>query len=301
MNITKERMSAMYGSNAKEERKRIFEDTKELYESNEKLVAAVKASKEQQKVILESDNISVSVSQKKYDQCAKVTVSKKRSLEAAMKYANQRVCVHNFASASNPGGGVVNGSNAQEEAICRCSTLYPCISEKEVVSKFHARHKQMFRNGELNSLYNDDCIYTPDVVVFKSDTAHPELLDEKEWCKIDVISCAAPNLRPPRQDHGNNSREAVTVKPSELLDIHMKRMRRILDIAKEQKEEVLILGAFGCGAFQNSPEVVAEAMARILKEYLYDFKAIEFAVYCSPKDTKNYDVFNRRLSAIARR
>ena len=90
--------------------------------------------------------------------------------------------------------------------------------------------------------------------------------------------------------------KAVSIKPSELLELHKKRMSRILDIAKANGAEVVILGAFGCGAFQNSPDVVARAMKETVKKYLYSFKTIEFAVYCPPGDTKNYDVFKRILS-----
>lgn len=91
--------------------------------------------------------------------------------------------------------------------------------------------------------------------------------------------------------------EAVNqlLKDKELKDIHVRRMRRIFDIAKKEKVDALILGAFGCGAFQNSPRVVAEAMAAVVREYQYDFAVIEFAVYCPPDNMENYDVFKRRL------
>ncbi|MBE7007671.1 MAG: hypothetical protein E7422_00745 [Ruminococcaceae bacterium] len=61
---------------------------------------------------------------------------------------------------------------------------------------------------------------------------------------------------------------------------------------------MLILGAFGCGAFMNPPEVVAAAARTVVKEYLYCFRVIEFAVYTRRGDTSNYDAFQRTLSII---
>lgn len=201
---------------------------------------------------------------------------------------------------TNPGGGVTKGSNAQEEAICRCSTLYPCISDGRITDQFHEKHRKDLKSGQLNALYNDDCIYTPNVTVFRKDTENPELLPENLWYEIDVISCAAPNLRnkPSNAMNPDSGNKAVSIKPSELLELHKKRMSRVLDIAKMNGAEVMILGAFGCGAFQNSPDVVARAMQGVAKDYLHSFKIIEFAVYCPPRDTKNYDVFKRTLSSI---
>lgn len=82
--------------------------------------------------------------------------------------------------------------------------------------------------------------------------------------------------------------------------IHEKRLRRILDIAVAESTEVIILGAFGCGAFSNSPEVVALAAKNVIKEYLNAFKVIEFAVYCSPKDNRNFKTFERVLKVYAK-
>ncbi len=240
---------------AREERKEIFNNTRQLYESSEKLVEAVKYSKEHQIMIAESDKVP-SIAHGIYDVPAKVLVSKKRCLEASQGYSGHKVCVLNFASASNAGGGVENGANAQEEAICRCSTLFPCISDTRITSQFHDKHRTELKSGRMTALYNDDCIYTPDVVVFKTDTARPELMPQKDWYKIDVISCAAPNLRgkPGNAMNPYSGNKAVTIKAGELLDLHMKRARRIFDIAKAHDVEVMILGAFGCGAFQNPPK-----------------------------------------------
>ena len=193
--------------------------------------------------------------------------------------------------------GVTRGSNAQEEAICRCSSLYFHITERDITEKFHNRHRRLLREERMDVRYNDDCIFTPNVTVFKTDTPQPELMPESDWYTVDVVTCAAPNLReqPSNAMNPGSGKKPVRLSERELLELHIKRMRRILCIAKQEQEEVLILGAFGCGAFCNSPKVVAEAMAEAVKEFAYDFTAIEFAVYCSPGDTRNHDEFQRRL------
>lgn len=151
-----------------------------------------------------------------------------------------------------------------------------------------------------NPLHNDDCIYTPDVTVFKSDTANPSLMEEKEWFQVDVLTCAAPNLRtrPSNAMNPGDGKRSVKIKDAELLAIHEKRMHRILDIAKKHEDDVVILGAFGCGAFANSPFIVAQAMRNAVKDYMCDFKTIEFAVYCPPKDDSNYQTFERVLKSL---
>ena len=55
--------------------------------------------------------------------------------------------------------------------------------------------------------------------------------------------------------------------------------------------QALVLGAFGCGAFRNDPAIVAQAYANILPEFRRHFRAIEFAVFCGPRSTRNYDAF----------
>ena len=200
----------------------------------------------------------------------------------------------NFASATNPGGGVTKGASAQEECLCRVSTLYKCISASEITEAFHKKHWRALKTGEMDSFYNDDCIQTCNVTVFKSDTAKTVLLPEKDWFDVDVISCAAPNLRRMSQ-HDKQWKKNVT--DQELLDIYKKRINRVLDIARYAKSEVVILGAFGCGAFANPRELVAKAMHASIDEHKYDFETIELAVYCPLRDTSNYEVFAKEFSA----
>ncbi len=272
----------------------IFEDTIQCCKNNPVLKRAVLHSRQTQYIMAEDEALNVH-KEHRYSQPAEIVVSKKRSLEAAGAYREKKVCVHNFASATNPGGGVARGLSAQEEAICRCSTLYPSLVEMR--GSFYDKHRQLLKEGKLDAVYNDDCIFTPGVVVFKTDTQNPEKMPEKDWYTVDIITCAAPNLRE-RPSNAMNPGSGRTVKLSEqqLLLLHKKRMARILSIAKKEEAEVVVLGAFGCGAFCNPPEVVAEAMAQTVKEFQYDFSVIEFAVYCSPKDEKNYRVFFQKFN-----
>ena len=279
----------------REENVAIFQDTEKMCSENDRLRESIKLASENQKLILEGDSTSASDNDK-YDEAAKIIVSKKRTLEAASAYKGMRVAVHNFASATNPGGGVVKGSTAQEECLCRCSTLYSMLNTKEMWNGFYAPHR-----NAADPIHNDDIIYTPGVVVFKTDTAAPVVMPETQWYEVDVITCAAPNLRdnPSNPYNKNDGNQKAKISDRELLELHEKRLRRILDVAAHNGDDVVILGAFGCGAFQNKPEIVARAAANVIGDYLYLFKIVEFAVYCSSRDSRNYDVFNRVLRQLA--
>ena len=87
-----------------------------------------------------------------------------------------------------------------------------------------------------------------------------------------------------------------TVTDKKLFDIYKKRINRVLDIASSAKSDVIILGAFGCGAFANPPELVAKAMHAAIDEHKYDFETIELAIYCSSRNTLNYEVFAKEFA-----
>lgn len=270
---------------SREENVAIFENTRAICKSNPIIANAIKLSNDHQEVFLEG--APVWPAPKANAEPAKVIVTKRRSFEAAWHYAGYETCVLNFASATNPGGGVAWGSTAQEECLCRCSTLYANLIVRSNWDQFYEPHRK-----QNNPLYNDDCIYTPDVLVFKSDIRTPQLLDPEDWIQCNVITCAAPNLRTDR-----DGTVRVRISNAELKELHIKRMRRILSIAASRGNDVVILGAYGCGAFKNPPEVVAQAMKHVVEEYKNYFVTIEFAVYCSPRDEQNYLTFKRILGA----
>lgn len=222
---------------------------------------------------------------------ARILVSQDRTLQAASKYAGQKVAVLNFASATNPGGGVTQGSSAQEESLCRCSTLYPCLLGDELWNKYYKMHRD-----RQDVTYTDACIYTPEVLIIKTDTDAPKRLDQTQMQPVDVITCAAPNLR----ERPNNALNPGTGRPvhlseQQIYSLHFQRARKIMSVAALHRVDVLILGAFGCGAFCNPPGVVASAFRDVLPQFKHAFHTVEFAVYCSPRDDSNYLAFQSIL------
>ena len=134
---------------ARDENVRIFQDTEKRVKEDPGLQEAVKRSVAEQVLIPEMMEVTdlmpeLIQNRDRYEQDAEIIVSKKRSYEAAAGYRGERVCVHNFASATNPGGGVTKGSSAQEECLCRCSTLYFCLNTKEMWAGF-ILHTDMHR------------------------------------------------------------------------------------------------------------------------------------------------------------
>lgn len=246
----------------------VFRDTMSRVKSDPELQLAVKDSIAKQIFVPEGERIEAGVP--RYVEPAKVLVTHNRSFEAVANYRGQKVTVLNFASSTSPGGGVETGASAQEECLCRVSTLYPCLKDKAMWERFYAPHR-----AARNPLHNDDIIYTPGVVVIKDDDYN--LLSEP--FVVDVITCAAPNLY------------EYVISPETLFAIHERRARRIMAVAAQNGAEVLILGAFGCGAFRNDPNVVASAYQLVVPELLSHFSTVEFAVYTSKKDQGNYLAF----------
>ena len=116
----------------------IFEDTQRMYSSNQRLISAIQHSSEAQEYFGNRRQL-IGFDGRSYQKPCRIVVSPKRTLEAAAPYrcAGKKVCVLNFASATNPGGGVTKDSSAQEEAICRCSTLYANLKEQKAWDSFY--------------------------------------------------------------------------------------------------------------------------------------------------------------------
>lgn len=270
----------------------IFSHTQSFYTFDLELINNISQAIDNQVFISEKSEVILPKATK--TEKAQIVVSGKRTFEAAEPYVKQgkKTCVLNFASATNAGGGVVNGSSAQEECLCRCSTLYPCLRVDKLWKEFYLPHREA-----NNPLYNNDCIYTPDVCVFKSDIDFPVLLHSNEWWKVNILTCAAPNLRekPSNAMNPNAGSKQAKITTQELEKLLESRIRRIFEIAASNGNEVLILGAFGCGAFRNPPEVVAKVFNKVMQEFVYYFDVIEYAVFHREGELANYEAFQKHI------
>ena len=88
-----------------------------------------------------------------------------------------------------------------------------------------------------------------------------------------------------RQGRGDRRQE------DDLEDLLESRIRRIFAIAASERNDVFILGAFGCGAFRNPPKLVAKVFHKVTDDYRDYFETIEYAVFHTEKETENYKAF----------
>jgi hypothetical protein len=198
-------------------------------------------------------------------QPAPIRVYQATTLEAATKLAAEfkRVGCLNFASARNPGGGFLGGSQAQEESLARSSGLYPCLTQ----------FREMYSHNTLTArtgLYSDHAIYSPGVPVFRDDAGN--------WLsqpvQIDFITSPA---------------------------VMQRRIRQVLAIAASHHCEVLVLGAWGCGVFQNSPQQIASLFATAVAEpnIRGRFQRIDFAIFDPKPPHETLSAFEKAFATVS--
>ncbi len=193
------------------------------------------------------------------------------------------ILVLNLASAVHPGGGVRRGARAQEEDLCRKSSLL--LSLESDAAKAYYDY-----NRSLNTLMGSDALMiTPQVEIIKDENG--ELLDDTVI--VSVLTCAAPNLA-----HGM---EGMSEKAYQ--DMVYNRIIGMLKCAAFFGYRHLVLGAWGCGAFGNDAHLISDLFYQALKEIDYNghgekdlFRRIDFAVLDRTPDQYNYKEFYRNFS-----
>lgn len=188
----------------------------------------------------------------------------KDSVTAALKlrteHPDSKICILNFASYKNPGGKFIEGSSAQEEALCHASNLYNILLRFDKV--YYVPHRE--KGATNRSLYYDEAIYTPDVIF--SDN------------KFNVLTCAAPNWSAASRFGVSLEENNKTLKS---------RIEFIKSILEENKVDIAILGAWGCGVFGQDPITVASYF-----NTAFYHSTIPTIVYAIPdKNSINYRAF----------
>lgn len=202
------------------------------------------------------------------------------SFQAARKLHNPLVM--NFANAHVPGGGFLMGATAQEEALCRCSTLYASIHSKDAAEMYH------YNNTNIHPVESDYMLLSPKVLVFRNEKC--ELLSEPFG--VGVVTVPAPNR------HG----AAIFASGKLIRETFLRRIRIMLRVAAQNDFDTLVLGAWGCGAFGNNPKDVACYFRQVLVEETYSkcFQKVCFAIY-GKEDGNNITAFRETFSSCLAR
>lgn len=185
----------------------------------------------------DSEIFQYNIYDKKYD--TKIVFEKLNTVDAIFKYKDKNMLVLNFASPRFPGGGYKLGFTTQEESLCYASSLYGELS-KSYNRKFYLSNINPF-----NPLFKDSAIFSNDITVFRNST-----FSLQNPFTINVLTIAAPN---------NQSAKLNPFVSNKMVEISLSRKIDIINyIINIKKPNIVILGAFGCGAFGNDPYIAAK-------------------------------------------
>lgn len=197
-----------------------------------------------------------------------------------------KIGVLNFASAKNPGGGFINGAQAQEESIARSSTLYPSLMTP-TAQQFYALHRRAPREG----FYSHAMIYSPGVVLFRDDRG-----GWTDPLAVDVLTSPAVNagvVRRYMREAGHTPDETEAAIAAAMRE----RIARVLFLFELQGVRDLVLGSFGTGVFRNDVETVAGIWGELLltpgARFSGSFENAVFAVLGNATFEKFQEVFGR--------
>jgi uncharacterized protein (TIGR02452 family) len=189
-----------------------------------------------------------------------IAVANESTLVAARRLVDDglNVVALNFASATHPGGGFLSGSRAQEESLARSSGLYACLAGNSMYE---------FHQARRDAIYTNYAIYSPDVPIFRADDG---TLLEKPW-RCSFITAPAVNAKAVLQRRPSRR--------PEIRHAMRERIHKVLTIAAVHGHAVFVLGAWGCGAFGNESEEIAELFRDALAARFFGvFAKVVFAV-----------------------
>jgi len=196
-----------------------------------------------------------------------VVVEPLDTVSALIKYCHKKTAVLNMASSKRKGGGVENGSQAQEECLFRCSNLF------NIPDTFYP-------------ILSTEMIYTEGATFVKDanySLIYPMVADVITLPAINLNKTHIDNLQ--TQDSADNYESVMT-----------KKIESMLDVAIHHNCDNIILGAWGCGVFKNDPKTVAELFNKVIEKRYNFFDNIVFAVINDKNSVgNNYEVFSNTI------
>jgi uncharacterized protein (TIGR02452 family) len=169
------------------------------------------------------------------------------------RFPDRKIGLLNMASDVCPGGGVKKGSKAQEEDICRRTTLYPTLKPEW----YHLKGAAM--------------IYSEDVWIVKAG-GKSDYARLREPVKLDGV-LSVPAIRRPDKTPTDEYRHDADRR------LMRTKIRMTLQTAAYHGLDVLVLGAHGLGVFRNPKREVAGMFADLLvHEFKGAFAHVSFAI-----------------------
>ena len=205
-----------------------------------------------------------------YDTPTDIEVINTDSISAGKQLADAgyRPAVLNFASRTKAGGGVLNGSRAQEESLFRQTNLFRSLYQfTGIATKYGV--EQNSRQYPMDRQFG--AVYTPYDTVLRGGVKDdfPFLAHPFKLSFIAVAAVNKPQLTPDKKEIIGKG-----------LELTKSKMRTILRVGLAHGHDSLVLGAFGCGAFHNPPSHIARLFKEIINspEFKNKYRKIVFAI-----------------------
>ena len=191
--------------------------------------------------------------------------------ELKRTHPTNRIGIECFANNTSMGGGVMKGAMAQEEQLCRRSTLYNALKlliGRDGRYKIGTRQKPGgFRHTDKSIEFEYGTAIFNDVIITRQSEAS-QFEDEPTEIKVDVISTCAPVMK---------------THPSRVADVNTKTLmttltRNVIRAAATSRCDILIIGLLGGGAFAGDTKTIAQATLDAINIEQGAVEAIVFAV-----------------------
>ena len=267
---------------SREDNKRIFEENKVIVRNNFYIADGRQVSFEfspdehKRVIVISPVKIKEIISDK--DKKIEKSESCKFSITNGDSFSVKTDIVLNFASATRAGGGYETGASAQEEALCRQSTLYSSIASRAASEMYN------FNRDNPSPLDSDYMLISPCVEVFRD--VNMKLLPEPH--KTAVITSPAPNL----------NRRAAGLSKAKLHEVMTDKVRKVLIASAYYGFRTITLGAWGCGVFGHNPADMAGYFREVLidEKYCELFDGVVFAILDKTKSSPNYTAFEKTFA-----